>query len=136
MFEKELEYLRFHLGLCLYLVEQVRTVERCAYYLRASKPDLAYDVVLHLLCCGSRERCNRHSRKHLRYEREPQIIRSEVMPPLGYAVCLIYGKERYGHCFEAIQKLGHCKSFRCYVEQLDHAVSQSAIYFRNVLRSH
>ena len=57
-------------------------------------------------------------RKAFRKNGELQVLRPEVMPPLGYAVSLIDGKEGYSGLVEEGLKIGHHESFRRHIQKI------------------
>jgi hypothetical protein len=77
---------------------------------------------------GGGEGDARHLGKLFVQQAELQIIRAEVVPPLGYAVGFIYREQRQRHLMQQFQHTRLYQALRRYVQQLDLPAPQTLLY--------
>ena len=83
-----------------YIKRKVRTVEGGNKNLWLARlvflqTQLLHNILLGYLVGSSRKGSDRHSRKELFESAQLRIFRTEIMPPLRYAMRLVYGKQAY-----------------------------------------
>jgi hypothetical protein len=132
---QEVDELTMDLRLGRDLVEEIGTIERCPHAMGVPEADLLNDVLLDLLCRRCRERRDRNSGKYPGKHGQRQVIRPEVVPPLGDTVRFIDGHERQAQSLQRLDELGQGEPLWRDVEELDRLRRDLAKHLRHLART-
>ena len=118
--------------LVAYFIVEIRPVERGLEHMRVHNPQILQDVVLNLRS-GCRRQCNDRGPADFVHDRtDLPVFRSEVMSPVGNAVCLVHGEERYADLPQDGDVLLLRKALRRHIQQLGHSGSEILRNLRNL----
>ena len=111
------DVLVYLLGFRPYFVVKIGAVERAFEFPGISYSQIFLYVRSHLVCgCGRKS--DYGCRSYLcDYRSYPPVLGAEIVSPLRYAVCLVYGVKRYLDGFQKLHVVLFCQRFRRHVQQ-------------------
>src|SRR5216684_6913468 len=101
------------------LVSDIRSIETSDKTRRAGKPEPLDDLLSREFISGSGQRDARHVRKTLGNDRQPDIFRAKVVPPLRHAMRLVDRKQGDVRAIEQSKAARGQQPLRRNVEQIE-----------------
>ena len=101
-----------------YFVIQVRTVKTALEYSRIRHAQVLLNIFLHLRRCRCRQRDYRRLADTLYHTADLTVLRTEIMTPFRYTMCLIYRIERDLNALQKVHVLAFVQTLRRQVQQL------------------
>ena len=121
-------YQRNKLGICMFfepdIVKKVWPVKRSPDDKGSAQSKFIQNILLHKVGCRCSKRSNRQVGKECHQIGQRQIVGSEIVPPLRYAVSLINHRHADLHPAEHLSEVVKHKPFRRHINQVEGVCKQ------------